>query len=298
MLKAVAIIAGLLVLLSAQQVGAACATVPQLQGEPALIASVAQELTRRGNASGEDCTPLRVRLSLQGGGYLMTIEDPSGRRSERQVASVEMVATLIETWMMSGVGELVIAPAPPPPVVVAAPTPTPAPSRLVLAAQAESAWANDGSLWMGLGASACVRLGRLCVGTLVRFADDEGWAARDDVPGARSKLSALLIGRTALTFGRVRLVPRLGLGMAWKWEAQPKGRHDDRWPPAETRDWLRAEAGLAAELLVRRPWTVFLDLSCEVAPMALGNEVTGPDGTRRDAGVFPRLGLGVTWGTP
>jgi hypothetical protein len=299
MLKTVVTCAGLLALLRAQPIQAACATAPQLQGEPALVAAVTEALTRRGSAGmGSDCSPLRVQVSSADGQYLVGIEDSFGRRSQRQVASVEMVATLIETWMEPGVEAPVVEPAAPPPVVVAAPAAEPAPSRLVVSAQVESAWANDGSLWMGVGAMTCLRLGRFCVGTLVRFADDEEWAVRDDVPGARRSLSALLIGSRAIHLGRVRLVPRLGLGVARKWEERPKGRHDERWPPEESGGWLRAEAGLTAQLLVHRLWALCLDFSSEIAPLALSAEVGGADGTRHEPGVFNRLGLGVTWGTP
>jgi hypothetical protein len=305
MRRTVVTCAGLLALLLAQQVQAACATVPQLYGDPALVASVTEALTRRGGAGlGSDCSPLQVQLSWQDGHYAVAIQDPSGRRSERQVASVEMVATLIETWMVPGIGEPAPAPAPPtppsspaPPLMVAVVAP-PTPPRLVLSAQAESALANDSSLWMGLGAMACLRWGRFCPGMLMRFADDEGWSGNNDgATGSRRSVEALLASHARIPLGRVRLLPRLGVGIAWTWGGEPKGRHDEGPPPQDNRGRLRVEAGITGQLVVRERWALSLDLSSELAPLALDTRISDPRALH-EPWIFTRLGLGVAWGTP
>jgi hypothetical protein len=299
MLKTVVTCAGLLVLMRAQQVQAACATVPQLYGEPALVGAVTEALTRRGSAAGlgNDCSPLQVQLSSQGGRYAVGIVDPSGRQSERQVASVEMVATLIETWMAPGIETPVLAPTPAP-VVAATPAAVTTPSRLVISAQAESALANDRSLWMGLGATACLRLGRVCSGVLVRFADDEGWSGREnDAQESRRSLEALLTTSIPVTLGRVRLLPRLGVGLAGIWGGQPRGRREDGSPPKDNRGWLRGEAGITGQLLVRSQWALSVDFSGELAPLALETRISDPRALR-EPWIFYRLGLGITWGTP
>lgn len=303
MRRTVATCAGLLAILLARQVQAACATAPQLHGESALVVSVTEELKRRGGAGlASDCSPLQVQLSWQDGRYTVVIEDLSGRRSERQVASVEMVATLIETWMVPGMGEPVPEPAPPPslpaPPPMVAVAARPARPRFVLSAQAESAMANDSSLWMGLGALACLRLGRFCPGMLLRFADDEGWVGDGDgAPGSRRSVLALLVSQARLSLGRVHLLPRLGVGVAWTWGGPPKGRHDEGPPPQDDRGRLRCEAGITGQLLVRGPWALFLDLSSELAPLALDTRISDPRALH-EPWIFYRLGLGVAWGTP
>ena len=301
MLKRVVTCAGLLALLPTPQAQAACTIVPQLFGDPALVASVSEELTRRGGASlGTGCLPLQVQLWSQNGRYEVVIKDPSGRRSERQVASVEMVATLIETWMVPGMGEPVLESTPPPapPVMVAATATQPTPPRLVLSAQAESALANDSSLWMGLGAIACLRLGRFCPGLLVRFADDEGWSGdRDGVPGSRRSVETMLASHLRMSLGRVRLLPRLGVGVAWTWGGEPKGRHEDGPPPQDNQIRLRGEIGIAGQVVVRGSWALFLDLSSELAPLALETRISDPRALH-EPWIYYRLGLGVTWGTP
>lgn len=301
MRRAVVTCTSLLALLLARQVQAACATVPQLHGEPALVMSVTEELNRRGGAGlGSDCSPLQVQLSWQDGRYTVVIEDPSGRRSERQVASVEMVATLIETWMVPGMGEPEPSPTPPqpPPVLVVAAAPQPSPSRLVLSAQAESALANDSSVWMGLGAMACLRLGRFCPGMLLRFSIDEGWSGDDNGrPGWRRSFEALMAGRTRISLGRVRLLPRVGVGIAWTRGGEPKGRHDEGPPPQDDRGWLRGEVGMTGQIVVRGAWALSLDLSSTLAPLALDTRISDPRALH-EPWIFYRLGLGVAWGTP
>ncbi len=300
MLKTVATCTALLGLLLTRQVQAACATVPQLRGEPALVASVTQELAQRGGGGlGIDCSPLQVQLSSREGRYVVGLEDQYGRRGERQVASVEMVATLIETWMAPGMGEPMLPPAlSPPPTVVATAAAQPTPARLVLSAQAEAALANDSSLWMGVGAMACLRLGRFCPGTLVRFADDERWSGDSERgPEARRSLAVLLASRTRISLGRVRLLPRVGVGGAWTWGEGPKGSHQEGPPPQDHRGWLRGEVGITGQIVVRGPWALSLDLSSELAPLALATRLSEPHALH-EPWIFYRLGLGVAWGTP
>jgi hypothetical protein len=261
-----------------------------------LVEAVAEELARRQSvADPTSCVPVRARLSSEGSRYAVMIEDAWGRRTERQVASVQLVATLIETWMVSGIEEPVVEPTLSTPVVPPTPPVRPTHSRLVLSVQGEGALADDRSLWVGLGAMMCLRLGRLCPGALVRFADDEGWAdGGNGPPEARRSLSALGVGSAIISIGPLRLLPRIGVGIARTWDGQLKGRHEDG--GSDNRGWLRAEAGITGQILVRDQWALSLDLLGELAPLALESRLSNPR-ELHEPWIFYRLGLGVAWGT-
>src|SRR5438477_12916199 len=69
-----------------------------LEGDPALVAKVGDELTRRGVTAGSGDDAVLASLAQEGDGIRVALRDPQGRTTERLVSSVETAAALVESW--------------------------------------------------------------------------------------------------------------------------------------------------------------------------------------------------------
>jgi hypothetical protein len=92
------------------------ATPVVLEGNPALVSEVTDELARRAVAIGAaaDDQAIRVNLAPTEDGMLLGLRDPHGRTAERRVSTVETAAALIESWARPAIADPLLAPRRPP----------------------------------------------------------------------------------------------------------------------------------------------------------------------------------------
>jgi hypothetical protein len=160
------------------------------------------------------------------------------------------------------------------------------------AVAAASPWPSldaNGEVWFGGRAGGCVVTGGVCLGGLVRLAEDR--PALTGSNRSRYEGEALLTAGVPLRWRQLRLMPALGVGVGWthaRDDSDPSdsGVDDDRSP--------RVELSLTVSVPIGR-------LSV-AALMALDASTAG--GTIAESGAlvqpwgYFRLGRGVQWGAP
>lgn len=170
----------------------------------------------------KECAPIRAEvMEAESGGFALRIEDPSGRTSSREVASLATAAVLIESWSVVEPELLALPALEPSPIVsapeavVTAPVPEPRPSRVRLSAMAETAVGQDGSVLFGPGLELCARFGWACIDVLARFGYGFG-PAEVGSTGTRTLLGELSVGASVhFDLGPVVLAPGAGTSVAW-----------------------------------------------------------------------------------
>jgi hypothetical protein len=265
-----------------------------LDGDPALVASIGDDLVRRGIATSAppDAEAVRVRLARQDQGIVVDLSDPQGRTAERAVASADTAAALIESWSRREIADPLLTPRrppEPPPVIRAEPPPPPtaAPSgwRPQFRLDGRTADDPDAGWWLGASAGACVRLGPVCLGGEGRLARriDRG-APRDDLgaPLPDGDWEAMATAELPIALGRPQLVLGLGVGIgqrAYQYERQVGPRlawHTDLLLPL----WSQ----------------LALDLGVDAVWGRVGYERAALPGNHVDSQL--QFGLGVRWGLP
>ena len=266
-----------------------------LEGDPALVAIVADDLGRRGvaTAAAGDGAAIRVTLAQEPGDILLGLRDQQGRAAERRVATAETAAALIESWARPGIAQpLLDRQAPPPPV---------APAAAILGAppagETGARWtpmlrlgAETGGvhgLWLGAAVGGCGRLGPLCLGGEARIAHQLDRAHDPDprfesLP-AESDMQALLLVEWPISLGRPVLVLGAGAGLGWR-----HGGDDGR---LGIRQELRATVALPL-------WSrlaIEVGATAGVGPQAA--EEGRPEERWAPRGQL-RFGLGLRWGLP
>lgn len=300
----------------------ACRPVARVGGEPALAAAVVPLLEERGvplaGAGATACGVVDAVLATQDGRVRVTIIDADGAAVERSADDAAGAATAIESFVRSDVSDPLLAaraaPPPPrqagdrepPPVAAVAAAPAAAPvghgRAIDLTGAAELGVTGDGALWRGARVQGCVRVGRVCAGGLVRFADDSE---------ARGDSAELLTSRTAfeLAFlaelplragGRVTVAPgvRAGvLSVTAERETLLQGESEDETYAAHV------GAGVATAIALRGAWSLRADVAVGYSPFprtVLGDRNRDGDAVdRRLAGaehLHAWLGLGVGYG--
>jgi hypothetical protein len=101
------------------------------------------------------------------------------------------------------------APAPERPAASASP---PALGRFALAAAYAQTWTEDGAAAAGLDASACLRVGRACIGARVQYAREPDRPVNLTAM-ARSDASIFATAGASFALGRMSLAPELALGV-------------------------------------------------------------------------------------
>ncbi len=210
----------------------ACPPSVRLAGNIDLVAEAHARLQERSiivasaPAPFAPCGPItRAWLERSDDGVVVDIQDPDGRRVVRKVATASTAATLIETWTHAELGSAVpVEDGAPPPketatgvAVAAAAAGSPAVPRGALTAGVGPSWATDGTAWYGLHAAGCVRIGRACVGALMRADRQWGETARTRAATATSRYGAelLLLGEASFDLGKLSIQPGVGLGFGW-----------------------------------------------------------------------------------
>jgi hypothetical protein len=199
--------------------------VATVQGPPRIAEAVRAILRGHGAATPAGaCAGPGVRASLLAEpgakSYLLHIEDPFGRQSDRHVKDAETAASLIETWAQPAVETLPALPLPP----VAQRSSTAegdvrsraqldAPRWRIVGAL-EVAGSTDSSLWYGGAVTGCGPVGPLCLGGRLRLAvDNNPVGSNHDVN--RSATELLALAALPLPARGVTLTPAVGLGVGW-----------------------------------------------------------------------------------
>jgi len=195
--------------------------------EPLREAAIAAIRTASISIDGADrgvCGSLQVELDRTGDRIAVAIEDSSGRRIERSVGSVEMIAALIDAWTTVP-AELMDVPEEPietPPLdkfeITAAKRIAPAAharSMFLLSFSAEAGVGDDASIVAGPSLGACLRLGSFCIDFTARFLYGRTVGRREALHAFRSELEAALGARMELKAGPIAIAPGLSTGVAW-----------------------------------------------------------------------------------
>lgn len=260
-----------------------CPPTALVTGEPTLVEAVLTSLERRGIAleAAPDCPAVAVRIDRTATGLRVSIRDPDGRRSERVVSDADTAAALVESWARPELGAPSHArpaaatvtarardpetPATLQPVIVYAAQPRP----IAVAATTTASVASDGSAWLGLDAGACVQIGPVCAGAMVRTRlDSEVVGASERQETSRLGVDLLLTADRPSLWGRTRLRPGIGAGVGWlRSRSNPDGA-----TPGQRVEFdaggLRLDAHLAVSFPIRRHVSLELDLSVDVSLLA------------------------------
>lgn len=314
---AAALIAGFIIAPAAHQARAepACTPIVRVSGEPALARQVISLLReRRVSVAGESrCGTMTAVLNASGARTRITIVDADGRTVERMAEDVEAAATAIESWARGDLSApLLAAREAPPRQAPDRESPQPIEQATVfeirtieVGAGAGVSFSSDGALWTGAQAQACVAVGFVCAGALVRYAWDTQTQGDSVLRSGtlRSALDTLLVADLPLRIGRFSLTPGVGVGQTSLRAEREGGEHEK---VTATGLNLRARAG--AGVRVSGAWSLQAELSLGYSPFArkrLVEEQIGPDvpGDEEDdeklSGV-PRLqtwlGLGLVYG--
>jgi hypothetical protein len=195
-----------------------CPPAVELAGDPELVVAIARELAARGIAIGlAGCPSLRARVAWRGSELVVVVDNADGSASERSVSEVKTAATVIESFTRTDVAMPLLATraiATPPAVTAIAPPILPARAprpRFELAASLESAFANDGTTWVGGNLKICIKFGPACAAARMRSSRViEGLGAL----GVERSMIELLIGvDVPIALGRMLLVPGFAGGL-------------------------------------------------------------------------------------
>jgi len=308
----------LAVLASAASVDAAATVV--LTGESDLVAAVEHSLAYRGVRVVAAARPGMVQVNVQSdpSGVVLSIHDRNGHLVERLVANAEIAAAVVESWVRDDLTRPLLEPheiatnetAPPatgPPVAM---RPSAA-SGASVAVVFEPSLATDGSLWMGAGLGACVRVGRFCVGLGIHVAGDTAttgnisahYAEVSDSSAAscteehraltRLDADALLTADLPIRLGAAGVAPGIGFGAGWLSTSAALGDHAG----TVTTVGPRAEARILLSWPLGWGFSADIALRADVVPLAHRTHLTsgGFDLPGEPLG-FARLGLGLRYG--
>ncbi len=183
------------------------------------------------------CPRVLVRLQPVGRALAVDITDLYGRTTTRTVSRIDAVADLIESRTAVEIlspllgehsrtdGEVASAPVAPgsessavaaSPAPVSAPRERPRSSGPTFAVATEAALASDRSTWFGVNLAGCLRLGRTCVGTVVRIKRDVSAGPEPAATLRRRGAADILVSvERPLALGAVVVRPGLGVGFGW-----------------------------------------------------------------------------------
>ncbi len=315
-----------LVLLTSRALGAApCPPAAEVAGDMELVEQVGQELGRRGIAVGApaslECNAVLATVT-RGDSTLHVVIDDQGRRSERDVGSLDAAVALIESWARTDLPDLLLSrqatprKVTPPPLVVTDLS-SPLPSSFTLALAVDVALSDDGANWGGAAFSGCAAYGPVCALFTARWSVS---SVRSLHPEHRTDLDALLGVRVPLRWGLFTLGPSLSVGVGWlrssraafELEKECSGGPDDVCVgteiPAATANAtsLRTEAGVLLSLSPTEHVGVDFTIGLTVAPLSK-DHLLPDDALTLPEPVIPlsgeprwalRTALGVHWSGP
>jgi len=212
-----------------------CPPRAELDGDPAAVARVRDELGKLGvalGAAGPGCRTVHARVQLDEAGALaVAVVDGAHRSEGRVVSDAALAAAWIDSWLrdddLGGNQALVAraavheAPAVPAsrPRVTEPSGPASGPERSVfdrgaLAVGYEQWFTGDTASWSAISGGGCAAVGPVCAGARVRYGEmsiggDPKLAPTDD----RTELAVLATASTGFAFGKMAIVPELGIGV-------------------------------------------------------------------------------------
>jgi hypothetical protein len=314
---AVAMLAASLGGARAAAAGSRCTAVARVSGAPVLVGPVLALLRERGVPveGASACGAISAVVASEDEHVRVTIIDGDGRMVERVVDDVEGAATAVESWARGDLTDPLLAareaPARPAldheaPQPIEAEQAAPASlsgHRLDLAALVEMALSDDGALWAGLRAQACVGIGPVCAGAILRYAvDTENGGLAEDKLSHRQAIDVLASAELPIQLdrGRFAVSPGLAVGLG-ALRAQRTETCDECTDEAVA---LTLRGQVAASARLSRSWHARLDLSFGWAPFAeeeIGETDMDPNDEPFLAGQPTRIygaGLGLVYGGP
>lgn len=237
--KTLAIVAAIAVSSMAPAVEAEpeCAPSMWVTGDAELAAEVARTLRARGGAVSDngECGTVRADVARSNESVVVRITDVDGRTVERTAADPGAAATFIESWALHDLTDPLLAaryhkpgvqmgdadkphdiPEPPPLEVETANKPIPAQtSRLDLDVGFDFGFGSETSIWTAVRVSGCVMFHDVCVGALVRYAQDTHVSGDGaDLGTEREFLETLLTFEIPIERGAIDYKPGIGIGQA------------------------------------------------------------------------------------
>ena len=269
------------------------AALVMLTGDSEIVSAVGHSLADRNvRVVSAGVEAVQVRVQTDPSGIRLSIHERNGQIVERIVANAEIAAAVVESWLRDDLARPLLEPHEIPtteaapiggaPVVTRSPVPAHrSASSGASVTVAGGTWlATDGSLWIGAGLGACVRVRSLCLGLEIQVAGDTAttgnigalYTAVPDSSSAscneqqqraltRLDADALLTADLPLRIGAGTFGPGIGLGAGWLSTTAVLGDHGGNattvGPRAETRimlSWplawgLAADVGLRADIM-------------------------------------------------
>jgi hypothetical protein len=285
---------------------------------PAVQHSLADRKVRVVSAGAE---AVQVSVQPDPSGIRLSIHDRNGHIVERIVANAEIAGAVVESWLRDDLARPLLEPheipttEPTPiggaPVVTRSPVPAhrSASSGASVTVAGATSLATDGSLWIGAGLGACVRIRSFCVGLEIQVDGDtaakgnigalytaasDGSSCNEPQQRKLTRLGAdaLLTADLPLHIGAGTLGPGVGLGAGWLSTTAVLGDHGGNattvGPRAETRILLSWPLGwgLAADVSLRADIVPFAHRKLTSEAFDLPGEPLG----------FLRAGLGLRYG--
>jgi len=227
--------------------------------------------TNAGACAGVD---KRVQASLiaepGARGYVLRIEDPFGRRSERRIGDAETAASLIESWLAPETEAVASKPASAHRQVAdetetrAAPPVASAPSWRFSGA-VELGTSGADSLWYGGAVTACGTVGPLCAGGRLRMARDDNFFDLDHDSGSRSAVELLALAAWPFSGHGATLTPLVGFGVGRLHTNDPVLSDGEADRPGGDDIGLRLEAAASAGFALTRRLTLVGELGASHA---------------------------------
>jgi hypothetical protein len=274
-----------------------CEPTATVEGGGAAQARVVDELRSRGISTVRipGCAFVTAQLEVSAAGLAVTIVDAYGRTSERSANGPVAAATLIESWVRTDVSASLLstkdaateAAAPteqrPPPrpsiteeahptlTLPAAPGVQRPGSQLSVTASAETSIGTDGSLWLGMSAGLCFRVGAACAGALVRVSDDSGtFGESREMRTARLGTDILLGASLPIRKGPVTLLPGLAVGVGWLRTTALSTTAPNSGSDGFDIDGggLRASATMSVSIALTRRIAIDLGMAADLLPLA------------------------------
>jgi hypothetical protein len=302
--------AWLLVILTASRVAQAgpCEGV-RVEGDGTVARQLARELARRGlGVAGDTCPLVRVDVESDGEALSLTIVDPDGRVVVRHAPDLAAAATLVESWATPSEADALLFRHPaaedlgePPAPIAPATSPVamvmarPAHARGSLAILAETGYAHDDSLWLGVAVGACTTLGPICMGVRTRLAADS-FDAETTANRRDGRLDADLMADAELAIVKrraIRVAPGAGLGLGWQTTIWHMGGDAGDMDAGGVRAELRIAVSFPITRDVRGDFVLAVDLS-PLARSAATNQ--GGIYVPGEPDAFARIGLGLRFG--
>lgn len=275
----------------------------------AVVADAAESSASAGSDpafTGAACRQVSAEVATGGHRIMVWITDDEGHRVERLTEDVPAAATAIESWARRDLLDPLLDARAAIPIglpgaasaaqVERTAAPAAAPPHYRLAGGADVGVSGDGGLWTGVHAQACGRIGRICLGGLVRYAYD--LERSGDTRRLGTERSGLEIGATVelpVHRGALAIAPGLGLALSSITAHNPIEEETEQVSAAYAR------AQLAAGYALARDWSLRAEVSLGFAPLAR-ERLGEPDGIDRQLAASPKLltwlGLGVAYGGP